>query len=211
MSPTLAQAFNAEVGALKAEIETERAGLEVQEDREKSERSRIRIRFLAKQLEAMQAAQSSITRTADEVQSMPLRWDRWRALCREARAAKDEMEEFEKKLSPARAAVTEGANDVARAEYALAVAQQAPLPAFATQQEIRRKEDQVRKLVEASQAAIENVKRLATSRDGLEQAFFNVRTKFENLQFRERMARLPDDPAADAANVGKAWVVGTTR
>ena len=193
---TFFAACEEQLGEITASIAEAQGALSAEEDRERAELLRVRIKYLEKLLEVVKSFRSETLRASAAVGEMEARFIRWHALCADARVAQDKMEALAINVESARLACVPAQNDVAIAEAAFGKQQRTPLPRFATEPEIRRAkavEDELRKKYDG---AIAKLGELARVRDETHAAWVKAAKAFDEACFHERMSRLPDEPPA---------------
>jgi len=208
MTPQLFEAYQAEIRGAEAQIESERQALSTEEDREEAERRRFRVRNLSKVLKTLKASLNAIVFSESEVEALQVKFSRWRDLRLAARNAEDTMKALEKKIGPARQACIPARNLAARCEAELTQHREKPLPQYATEAELARKEATEEKLKARYDEALAEWRALTIASAQAQSEWAAAATKYDQACFAERLARLPEDSLPAARGVAELARVG---
>lgn len=193
ISEEFSSAFETEIRRIEQKIADESAQLRSEEDAERAELLRVRVKYLGKLFEAMKAGRSQILTAEAAVGQMEGKFSKWWALCTEAREAQEVMEALAKKVLKTREACSAPEKVVRRAEVALEWQRSLLVPKFATEPQKRRRLEEERKVQKEYDEAVAHFRECLRVRDETQREWMSAATKFDGACFRERMARLPDE------------------
>ena len=193
MTSQLFEAYQAEIRGVEAQIENERQALSTEEDREEAERLRFHMRNLSKVLKTLKTSLNAIVIGESEVETLQVKFSRWRDLRLAARAAQDEMDRLAKKVGPARQACIPSQNLAARCEAELTQHRERPLPQYATEPEIERQAAGEQKLKGRYDEALAEWRALTIVSARAQSEWATAVAKYDSACFAERLARLPSE------------------
>jgi hypothetical protein len=195
MSPEFLIVFEQEIKLVAERLENARAALAMEESRHGSEKLRIRIKYVERLLSTLRSSRNDLLAAFSAPDEMDTKFTKWSAAYEECRAAQDKMHAAEKQAITARAAVIPLQDAVILAEREVVMQKQIPLPRFATEPEIRRNRELVEQLEQAYAVALAKSQESARERDALHSNWIAAASEFDALCFKERMLRLPGEPA----------------
>ena len=184
-----------EIALLTVKISAEREALEIEEDRERAELLRVRIRFVEQLLTAVEDARATIISASAQIGQMEQRFLQWRGICNELEPAKAEADALATKMQEAQHAVAIAQGEFDRAEQSLETFRnrRAPLPDLASEPEKRKYLQAEQKFHAKILAARENVRACADAGGQLQSQWLEATKKLNTLLFQERHARLPEE------------------